>query len=100
MDPTDAGTMIIALVIELAPLGAGATENRTAMAHLCRTGVRVTKQQTAEVPTVAGTIRNATATELAPLGAGVRVSPTVETYISKLYHTQIKKFICANHSSF
>ena len=90
MDPTDAGTMIIALVIELAPLGAGATENRTATAHLCRTGARVTKHKTAEVPTVAGKIRNATATELAPLGAGARVYPTVETYISKLYHIQLR----------
>ena len=98
--PTNAGTMIIALVTENAPLGAGATENRTATAHLCRTSVRLTNHKTEEVPTVAGTLWSATARELAQPGAGATVPPTVETYIIPLYHYNNTHSIYANYSSF
>ena len=84
--PTNARSMIIALVTENAPFGATASENRTATAHLCRTSVRLTNHKTAEVPGVAGPLWNAKARKLAQPGAIASVPPTVETYIIPLYH--------------
>ena len=76
--PINVGTMITALVTENAPLGAGATENLTAMAHLFQICVKLTNHKTAGGPIAAGTPWNVTAIDNAQLGAGAMAPPTAE----------------------
>ena len=76
--PIHAGTMITALVTENAPFGAGAMVAPSAMAHQCRSRVRLTNHKIIGGPTVAGKIWSAPARELAQPGAGAMEPPIAE----------------------